>query len=55
MPAELIARRAELEAARAQLSDAERERVRQGALRSNRYLLHEFALRQNQCAKGARA
>ncbi len=56
MPAELVARKAELEAARAQLTDQERERIRLASLRSNRYLLHEFALSsQNGRARGAGA
>ncbi len=55
MPAELVARRSELEAARAQLTEQDRERIRLASLRSNRYVLHEFALAQNGRAKGAGA
>ncbi len=55
MPSEMLARKAELEAARAQLTDQEREQIRQRAVRSSRYLLHEFALSQNGRAKGAGA
>ena len=47
-PAELLARKDELQRALNQLPAEERERVRLAALRSNRYLLHEVSI----CTKG---
>jgi hypothetical protein len=44
MPEDLLKRREELEQIRAAMSPEEREHVRQCALKSNRYLLHETAL-----------
>jgi hypothetical protein len=54
MPSELLARKEELEAARAEMSDHERERMRLAALASNRYLLHEFAVTRVPDAAGLR-
>ena len=44
MPEEVLKRREELEQIRSGLSAEERERIRQRAFRSGRYLLHETAL-----------